>query len=139
MQFISHLKEYKKEFEKEYVIPLTLVNQFYFASIIGIIIGCGVRIYYNGFISVFTTLLFEFGWWGLGWGLTPVFMRLMSILVGGLFGLFSSLYVTNVKRVYYGSKPITLKELLNLAYNDFNNWVYQKLYGRPFDWGEKHD
>lgn len=106
--------------------------------LISYLISSGVRIYYNGFIPVFTTLAFEVSWFGIGWGKTPIIMRLATLIICTLLSQVSALYIINVKRREHNIPVYSFMEINQLIYSDCKEYINQKLYGnKPFDWDEK--
>ena len=135
-QITNQLYEYKNifikkknTFDKNFIYPMDFWHVLMICWLIGFLLGTGVRIYYNGFIPVFTALAFEVSWWGLSWGKTPLIMRLLSIIGAYLLGYTTWLYVINVKRREHNDPVYSFMELNQLMFSDFKNYMNVKLYG----------
>ena len=129
----------KNIFEKKVIYPMEFWHVMITAWFLGFLLGTGVRIYYNGFIPVFTTLAFEISWFGLAWGKTPIIMRLVTLIICMLLTQRSMLYIINVKRREHNVPVYSFMEINQLIYSDCKEYINQKLCGnKPFDWDEKN-
>jgi len=134
MDLVNSFNAYKEYFEQKYIVPISPLRFAWIACLVGAIFGSVVRIYYNDLISVFTTLVFEFSWFGIGWGKTPIWAQLTTIFVAISANVIVFHYVTNVKRRYYGDNTLTLKELLSCVYIDTKHFLYIKIYNLLPNW-----
>lgn len=97
---IQKFQRLKNTFEKNYIATLTKSNQIRILFFTTHIITMMPRIYYNGIIAAYTTLIFEVSWFGIGWGKTPTIIRLLSIILGLIVDLLIMLYIKSIKQVY---------------------------------------
>lgn len=128
----------KNIFEKKVIYPMDFWHAMMIAFFIPFLISSGVRIYYNGFIPVFTTLAFEISWFGFGWGKTPIIIRLATFIICMFLGQISVLYIINVKRREHNVPSHSFMELNQLIYSDCKEYINQKFYGKnPSNQDEK--
>ena len=127
-EYKDNFKNNKKLFEEKYIVPMSGLSHFLFLAFVGGLLGGGIRIYYNGFVPTFTSLLFEISWWGLGWGITPIYIRALTALLGCVFGFTANLYIVNIKRKYLNLPPLTAQSILKL-FSDSMTWLNYKFYG----------